>query len=67
MRLRAMRLTPNRKRGVTHYLAHVGHTTCSAAVDYHCQMVKPYPTPRPYEVMIERWNPESPDDKGSGR
>ena len=59
MRLGAMRIPlRNGKRGVAHFLTHVGHATCSAAVEYHCDMFKPYPTPLPYEEMIARWNTE---------
>jgi hypothetical protein len=56
VRLRVIRLNVKRKRGMTHYLQHRGHTSCPATVPFNCTTFKPYPSPPPYEAMIEIWN-----------
>ena len=59
VRLGAVKITVNRKRGILHYVAHTGSTSCVIPKAFTCAMVKPYPKneqDRPRVAMVERWN-----------
>jgi hypothetical protein len=60
VRLGAYHLSANRKRGVGHYIAHMGGDDgCRQAVGYTSAMLKPYPKKdedKPWFQMCERWN-----------
>lgn len=62
MRMGAIRLTVNGRRGVQHYLDHLGSgPKCGAADEFQAAMFKPYPPrdeDKPRFKMIERWNVE---------
>ena len=56
VRLSAMKISINRKRGVAHSIVHYGKS-CGSDKDYSCAMMKPYPKEdRPVDQMIDRWN-----------
>lgn len=61
VRLGAFKITVNRRRGVSHYIAHMDGSLCRD-LDTHlwtCCMLKPYPHAegdRAYKQMIDRWN-----------
>ncbi len=57
VRLGAVRITTNRKRGVVHYIAHADGSLLSGC-DWSCSMFKPYPTAdadKPWVQMLRRW------------
>lgn len=63
VRLRVMRVTVNRKRGVSHYLEHDNHfQPCDAVTGFACSMLKPYPPTgkQPCDAMLARWNAKNP-------
>jgi hypothetical protein len=60
VRLGAYRITVNRKRGVAHYIAHIGDGTkpCVGG-DWGCAMLKPYPKnedDKPWRQLLVRWD-----------
>lgn len=60
VRLGAQRISVERRRGVAHYIVHLGKG-CGSDDGYACAMVKPYPKrdeEKPWFQMIERWNAE---------
>jgi len=64
MRLGAMRISVNRRRGVANYIEHMGgDRDCKASDGFSCAMLKPYPKrpeDRPSFAMIEKWNVQNP-------
>lgn len=60
VRLRATRMTINRKAGVYHYIEHVMTADdCKIPNAYSCYMSKPYPkkdSEHAYHGLIKTWN-----------
>ena len=59
VRLRATRITVNRKSGVAHWIEHTDGSPMHEGEDWSCAMLKPYPkqeSERPRAKMVERWN-----------
>lgn len=60
VRLGAIRITVNRRRGVSHYIAHQGPSNgCKEPDKWTCAMVKPYPKrdeDKDWFKMILSWN-----------
>jgi len=59
VRLSAVRITVNGKRGVAHCIAYMGGGVPEG--DWSCAMLKPYPKnedERPCRQMVKRWNEE---------
>lgn len=63
VRLSAIRLTVNRKRGVGHSIVHLGLSSCDGTDGFSCAAFKPYPRrqeDREYHKLMARWNEENP-------
>lgn len=63
VRLRASRMSYNRKRGVVHYLEHDNHfQPCDAVKGFTSTMFKPYQPSgkQPCDEMMARWNAKNP-------
>jgi hypothetical protein len=64
VRLGGMKISINRRPGVTHYIAHLaGDKECDATRNYTCSAMKPYEKreeDKPYFKLIQRWNEANP-------
>ena len=59
VRLGAMKISVNRKRGVTNYILHMDGSKVCVPGDWTSVMMKPYPMPvetRPSRMLIRKWN-----------
>ncbi len=62
VRLRAVKISFNRKRGVSHWIEHMDGSSVCIAGDWTCAAFKPYAkveSERPYWQLIARWEAES--------
>lgn len=59
VRLGAIKITVNRKLGVSHYISHKDGSRCDNTNKWTCAMMKPYPRrdeDKPWFKMIAYWN-----------
>ena len=59
VRIRAMRISLNRKQGVTHWLEHDDFTPVCVSGEWSAAMFKPYPkneADKPKAAMFAKWN-----------
>ena len=69
IRIRAMPVTFNRKRGVCHYLQHSDFTKLCIEGDWSAVMFKPYPkdeNERPKVKMFDEWNKKALESNETG-
>jgi hypothetical protein len=58
VRLRAVKISVNRKRGVSHWIEHMDGTNVCVAGDWTCAALKPYAkveNDRPSRQLVARW------------
>ena len=66
VRIRAMKVTFNRKRGICHYLQHSDFTPVCDPGEWSAIMFKPYPkdeNERPKLKMYKEWNNKAERNK----
>lgn len=67
VRLRAMHIRFNGKRGIAHYLEHVDGTAVCVPGSWSCSMLKPYPKnedDKPYRKMMLKFTEAQEREKG---
>lgn len=64
VRLRAVRVSFNRKRGVAHWIEHVPKSDCRAADEFATTTWKTDKPPKPWQLLVVRWNQENSADSG---
>lgn len=70
VRLRVMRISVNRKRGVTHWLEHMDGTKPCIDGDWSCAALKPYPKndeDSEWRKLVRRFESASAPDKEADR
>lgn len=60
VRLGAIKLTVNRRKGISHYITHMDGSLCRELnlMEWQVSMLKPYPKnleDKPYWLMMQRW------------
>jgi hypothetical protein len=62
VRLRAMRITVNRKRGTANWIEHREKTECGGTAGFEATTWRGSKPPKEFEMLIERWDQENPED-----